>query len=155
MRDAFWDTVIERLEHEAAKLDDACRAADGMLPSISGLGDRPLEDFTRLQWRDAGLAASLRETATQVRAGLQQRDKLGPAFATSAVLVRGWLSIRQVECDVAADEAMVELTTWRHEPAVRGRAVALSAYAIGQAHGFRRVGESIAEAQARQSERSG
>lgn len=117
--------VIDELAGEA---EAAARAVDGSLPDRDRLGEAALSRFARAQWRDAGTASTLREVARAVRSGEL------PVLRTMT-----WLVARQVECDVAVDEAMARLTDARGTD--RENAIAWSAYLMGRAKGIRIAAE--------------
>ena len=130
-----WRQVADQLDREAARLEEECALASTVLPEPDCTAD-VLEQVTRSQWRDAGLARSLRDAASELRDAGRLSDATARLFSTSRLRVQSWLLARQVEYDAAADLAMTELARCRDER-TRRRVVARSAYAIGRARGMR------------------
>lgn len=121
--------LADTLEERAAACEAAARSADGDLPSPETMDDSPLARHGRGQWREAGVASVLREVAAALRAS-----------ELPMLRARTWLVARQVEYDVAAEEAMSRLARAGSAPQ-REMEVARSAYVLGRAKGVRLAAE--------------
>lgn len=122
-------SLADVLDARAVEYEMAARTADGGLPFPDVLGASPLQRFGRSQWRDAGIASTLREVAAALRAA-----------ELPLLRVRTWLLAWQIECDRIAEEAMSRLATVAPGPD-REAAVARSAFVLGRAKGARVASE--------------
>lgn len=121
--------LADVLDERAAACEAAARSGDGALPSPDVMGEAPLTTFGRTQWREAGVASILREVADALRAA-----------ELPMLRARTWLVARQVECDVAAEEAMGRVAR-AESGAKREAEVARSAFILGRAKGVRLAAE--------------
>ncbi len=134
-----WRDVADRLDREAARLEQAAAFAGAVLPDPESHGEL-FRQTTRGQWRDAGHARSLREAAALLRDAGSSGDPTSRLLSTSVLRVQSWLLARQLEYDARADEAMTALARCT-DPYEHPRAVARSAYALGRVRGIRMAGE--------------
>ena len=121
--------LADALDERAVACEASARSADGALPHPDVMSDAPLTVHSRGQWRDAGAASILREVADALRAA-----------ELPMLRARTWLLARQVECDVAAEEAMGRVARATSAPQ-REAEVARSAYVLGRAKGVRLAAE--------------
>jgi hypothetical protein len=121
--------LADSIDERAAAFEATARSADGGMPCPEVLGDAPLTAFGRAQWRDAGVASSLREVANALREA-----------ELPMLRARTWLVARQVECDCAAEESMARLAA-AESGAAREAAVARSAFVLGRAKGIKIAAE--------------
>ncbi len=120
--------LADLLDELAGEAETTAVDVHGVLPEREHVHDAPLAHWSRAQWREAGVASTLREVARTLRSGEL------PVLRTLT-----WLVARQVECDCAVDEAMERLTVARGIE--RESAIAWSAYVMGRAKGIRIAAE--------------
>jgi hypothetical protein len=130
-----WQNVADQLDREAARIEEECALAGVVLPE-PGSAHLAIEQVTRSQWRDAGVARSLRLAAAELRSAGRSSDRATRLVSTSQLRVDSWLLARQVEYDSAADAAMTDLARC-DDARARPQVLARSAYTIGQARGIR------------------
>ncbi|MCA1823145.1 MAG: hypothetical protein ABR520_02175 [Mycobacteriales bacterium] len=124
----------ERAEEYARALVEKGLGADATPLSTDGSPGTSAA-ISRRQWRDAGIARTLRDAARQLR---EWEEEGGGARQRLVLRVQAWLTSQEIEYDAAADAAMTGLLASEVENAgERASVVAHSAYFVGMARGTR------------------